>query len=192
IAGRTFVSLEFGVESIYDDTLRRVNRGHDYAAFLRAIEMTRGRSIHIGTHLILGFPWETRDQWLAMADEMSRVGIDALKIHHLHIVRGTALAAEYSRKPFRVLAYDEYLDLLCEFVERLDPGIVIERMFGEAPFGLLVAPNWRRNKNDLVLDIKRIFEERNVRQGAKALIPSEQRRVSNPASAIVRRAFPQI
>jgi radical SAM superfamily enzyme len=98
---------------------------------------------------------------------MSRARIDALKIHHLHIVRGTALAAEYARQPFRVLDYHEYLDLLCEFVERLDPHIVIERMFGEAPFGLLVAPNWRRNKNDLVLDIKRIFEERNVRQGAK-------------------------
>ena len=167
IAQRTFVSLEFGVESIYDDTLRRVNRGHDYSAFLYAMEMTRGRSIHIGAHLILGFPWETREQWLAMADEMSHVGVDALKIHHLHIVRGTALAAEYMRQPFRVLGYEEYLDLLCEFVERLDPNIVIERMFGEAPFGLLVAPNWRRTKNDLVRDIKRIFEERDVWQGRR-------------------------
>src|SRR5215467_13818378 len=167
IAQRTFVSLEFGVESIYDDTLRRVNRGHNYAAFLRAMQLTRGRSIHIGAHLIIGFPWETRDQWLAMADEMSRVGIDAIKIHHLHIVRGTALAAEYARQPFHVLGYDEYLDLLCDFVERLDPNIVIERMFGEAPLGLLVAPNWHRNKNDLVLDIKRKFDERDVRQGRK-------------------------
>jgi uncharacterized protein len=167
IARRTFVSLELGVESIYDETLRRVNRGHDYAAFLRAIEMTRGRSIHIGTHLILGFPWETREQWLAMADEMSRVGVDAIKIHHLHIVRGTALAAEYARQPFPVLNYQEYLALLCDFIERLDPKIVIERMFGEAPLGLLVAPNWRRTKNDLVLDIKRKFEERDVWQGAK-------------------------
>jgi radical SAM protein (TIGR01212 family) len=167
IARTTFVSLEFGVESIYDDTLRRVNRGHNYAAFLRAMELTRGRSIHIGAHLILGFPWETREQWLAMADEMSRVGVDALKIHHLHIVRGTALAAEYARQPFRVLDYEEYLDLLCEFVDRLDSRIIIERMFGEAPFGLLVAPTWRRNKNDLVLDIQRKFEERDVRQGAK-------------------------
>src|SRR6267142_416313 len=166
IEQRTFVSLEFGVESIYDETLRRVNRGHDYAAFLTAMELARGRSIHIGAHLILGFPWETREQWLAMADEMSRARVDALKIHHLHIVRGTALAAEYSREPFRVLGYDEYLDLLCDFVERLDPRIVIERMFGEAPFGLLVAPTWRRNKNDLVLDIQRKFEERDVRQGA--------------------------
>jgi radical SAM protein (TIGR01212 family) len=167
IAQRTFVSLEFGVESIYDDTLRRVNRGHDYQAFLNAIEWVRGRSIHIGAHLILGFPWETRNQWLSMAAEMSRAGVDALKIHHLHIVRGTALAAEYARNPFRVLGYEEYLDLLCDFIERLDPKIVIERMFGEAPYGLLVAPNWKRTKNDLVLDIQRKFEERDVWQGAK-------------------------
>jgi radical SAM superfamily enzyme len=65
-----------------------------------------------------------------------------------------------------VLGYEEYLDLLCDFIERLDPKIVIERMFGEAPFGLLVAPNWRRTKNDLVRDIKRIFEERDIRQGS--------------------------
>lgn len=167
IAQHTFVSLEFGVESIYDETLQRVNRGHDYATFLRAMELVRGRSIHIGAHLVLGFPWETRDQWLAMADEISRAGVDMVKIHHLHIVRGTALAAEYSRNPFRVLGYEEYLDLLCDFIERLDPQIVIERLFGEAPPGLLVAPNWKRTKNDLVRDIRRKFEERDVRQGSQ-------------------------
>jgi uncharacterized protein len=169
IAQRTFVSLEFGVESIYDDTLRRVNRGHDYGAFLRAIALTRGRSIHIGAHLILGFPWETREQWLAMADEISRVGVDALKIHHLHIVRGTALAAEYARRPFRILAYDEYLELLCDFIERLDSAIVIERLFAKAPTGLLVAPRWKRTKSDLVKDIHKKFEQRDVWQGAKSL-----------------------
>jgi radical SAM protein (TIGR01212 family) len=167
IGRRTFVSLEFGVESIYDETLRRVNRGHDYAAVLRAMELTRGKSFHVGAHLILGFPWETRDQWLAMADEVSRLNLAMVKIHHLHIVRGTALAAEYSRNPFRVLDYEEYLDLLADFVERLDSRIVIERMFGEAPFGLLVAPNWNRSKNDLVLDIQKKFEERGVIQGSK-------------------------
>jgi uncharacterized protein len=177
-ARQTFVSLEFGVESIHDDTLRRVNRGHDYAAVLRAMSLVRETSLHIGAHLILGFPWETRDQWLAMADEMSRLGVDMLKIHHLHIVRGTALAAEYGRRPFTVLGYEEYLDLLCDFVERLDPRIVIERMFGEAPFGLLVAPNWGRNKNDLVLDIQKKFEERNVWQGAKR----ESDQSANPQS----------
>jgi radical SAM protein (TIGR01212 family) len=167
IARHTFVSLEFGVESIYNDTLSRVNRGHDYETFLRAVRMTQGHSIHIGAHLILGFPWETREQWLAMAGEMSRVGIDALKIHHLHIVRGTALAAEYMRRPFRLLEYEEYLDLLCDFVERLEPRIVIERLFGEAPRGLLIAPNWHRTKNEIVRDIQKKFEECNVWQGAK-------------------------
>ncbi len=73
IGRQTFVSLEFGVESIYDDTLRRVNRGHDYAAVLRAVNLVRGTSLHLGAHLILGFPWETREQWLSMADEMSRL-----------------------------------------------------------------------------------------------------------------------
>lgn len=167
IAQRMLVSLEFGVESIYDDTLRRVNRGHDYGAFLRAMSLTRGRSMQVGAHLVLGFPWETREQWLAMADEMSRVGIDSLKIHHLHIVRGTALAAEYSRQPFLVLAYEEYLELLCEFVERLDQNIVIERLFGEAPLELLVAPNWGKDKNALVKDLARKFEERDVWQGSR-------------------------
>jgi uncharacterized protein len=166
-ARQTFVSLEFGVESIYDETLRRVNRGHDYAAVLRAMEMVRRTSLHIGAHLILGFPWETREQWLAMADEMSRLGVDMVKIHHLHVVRGTALAAEYARQPFRVLGYEEYLDLLCDFIERLDSRIVIERMFGEAPFSLLVAPQWGRTKNDLVIDIQKKFDGRDVRQGAK-------------------------
>jgi len=108
-----------------------------------------------------------------MADEMSRLRVDMVKIHHLHIVRGTALAAEYTRQPFRVLEYDEYLDVLCEFVERLDPRIVIERMFGEAPFGLLVAPNWNKGKNDLVLDIQKRFEERNVIQGSRFKLTRE-------------------
>jgi len=170
---RTFVSLEFGVESIYDETLRRVNRGHNYAAVRRAVDLVKGTSLHLGAHLILGFPWETREQWLSMADEMSRLRVDMVKIHHLHIVRGTALAAEYTRQPFRVLEYDEYLDVLCEFVERLDPRIVIERMFGEAPFGLLVAPNWNKGKNDLVLDIQKRFEERNVIQGSRFKLTRE-------------------
>jgi hypothetical protein len=165
LGGRTFVSLEFGVESIYDDTLRRVNRGHDYNAVVRAMDMLKGSGLHVGAHLVLGFPWETRDQWLAMADAVSALGVDMVKIHHLHIVRGTALAAEYARQQFRVLDYEEYLDLLCDFVERLDSRIVIERLFGEAPLNLLVAPNWNRTRNDLVLDIQQRFEERDVIQG---------------------------
>ena len=167
IARKTLVSLEFGVESIFNETLRRINRGHDYSAFIRAMDLTRGREFHTGAHLILGFPWETREQWLSMADEMSRVGIDSLKIHHLHVVSGTAMARQYIEQPFPLMSFEEYLDLICEFIERLKPSIVIERLFGEAPLGLLVAPNWGKTRNQVIHEIRQRMEELDVIQGAK-------------------------
>lgn len=166
LAEDTFVSIEFGLESIYDDTLRRVNRGHDYRAFLDAMELVRGTRLHVATHIILGFPWETREQWLNMADEVSRQPIHALKIHHLHLVRGTALARQYLQSPFPLLGFEEYVELLGEFLERLRPDIIVERLFGEAPLQLLVAPRWNRTKNQMILDVRRALEERNVVQGS--------------------------
>ena len=167
IGRSTFVSLEFGVESIYDETLRRVNRGHSYTDFVDAMDLARDRSFHTGAHIILGFPWETREQWLAMADRLSGIGLDLVKIHHLHIVKGTALAREHMEKPFRLMNFEEYLDLVCDFVERLEPSIVIERLFGEAPLGLLVAPNWGRTRNQVIQGIRQRMEERDLVQGSK-------------------------
>ena len=167
IGRSTFVSLEFGVESIYDETLRRVNRGHSYSDFVDAMDLTRDRSFHTGAHIILGFPWETREQWLAMADRLSGIGLDLVKIHHLHIVKGTALAREHMEKPFRLMNFEEYLDLVCDFVERLEPSIVIERLFGEAPLGMLVAPNWGRTRNQVIQGIRQRMEERDLLQGSK-------------------------
>jgi hypothetical protein len=165
LARDTTVFLEFGVESIYDETLRRVNRAHDYQSFLTAMDLCRGRSFLVGAHLILGFPWETRQQWLAMADEMSRVGVETLKIHHLHLVRGTALAKEHMEHPFRLMTFDEYADLVCDFIMRLDPAIVVERLFGEAPGGMLVAPDWRMDRNQIMDGLRRRMEDRDVVQG---------------------------
>jgi radical SAM protein (TIGR01212 family) len=184
IARDTMVSLEFGLESIYDETLKRVNRAHDYGAFLRAMDLCRGKSFHIGAHVIVGFPWETREQWLAMADEISRVGVNMLKIHHLHLVRGTALATEHLQNPFRLLTFDEYADVVCDFVERLDPAIVIERFFGEAPGGMLVAPDWDMDRNQMIAGIRRRMEERDVRQGAvyQGASPTVSRRSTNRGS----------
>ena len=166
IGRSTFVSLEFGVESVYDETLRRVNRGHRYSDFVQAMDLARGRSFRTGAHIIMGFPWETRQQWLAMAGEMSQAGIDMLKIHHLHLVKGTPLAREHLDKPFRLMSFDENLDLICDFVERLSPSIVIERLFGEAPLGMLVAPNWGRTRNEVIQGIRKRMDERNVVQGS--------------------------
>jgi len=168
ISKHTTVTLEFGVESTNDDTLRRVNRQQSYSDFLRAMSWCRGKSFMVGAHLILGFPWESREEWLGMADEMSRVGVDMIKVHHLHLVRGTPLAHEYLRSPFPLLTFDEYADLVSDFVERLDPGIVVERLFGEAPGGMLVAPDWKMDRNQIMDGIRARFEARNVVQGSKA------------------------
>lgn len=167
LAAERLVCLEFGVESIYDSTLARVNRAHDYQAFVDAMALSRGRRFHTGAHLILGFPWETRDQWLTMAEEVSRTGIDMVKIHHLHLVRGTALAREHLEHPFRLLSFPEYADLVCDFIERLRPDVIIERLFGEAPPDLLVAPRWGLSRDEVLAGLRRRMAERNVLQGAK-------------------------
>jgi len=165
LAQRYFVTLEYGLESIYDQTLVRINRGHDFQCWLNAIRLTRNRGIAIGTHLILGFPWESRDEMLAMAGAVSEVGLDFLKLHHLHVVRHTALGREYERRPFALMGYQEYLDLVVDFLERLDPRLRIERLFGLAPEDLLLGPRWDRTKAAIQYDIEQALVNRNTHQG---------------------------
>jgi uncharacterized protein len=165
LARTKFVTLEYGLESIYDPTLARINRGHDYACWLRALEKTRGRGIHIAAHLILGFPWESREEILAMAGAISEVGLDFLKLHQLHVVQGTMLAREFCREPFRLLSFEEYLELVAVFLERLHPSIKLERLFGIAPDELLIAPRWRKSKAEIQYGIEQTLEARRTWQG---------------------------
>ena len=160
-----FVTLEYGLESIYDRTLARINRGHDFDCWLNAIQRTRNRGIYLCTHLILGFPWESRAEMLAMAPVVSDSGIDFLKLHHLHIVRHTALGREYQNQPFRLLAYREYLDLLVEFLEVLNPAIRLERLFGLAPEDQLLGPHWGKTKAEIQYEIERTLAGRDTYQG---------------------------
>jgi radical SAM superfamily enzyme len=102
-----------------------------------------------------------------MADAMSRAGVDMVKVHHLHLVRGTALADEYLKSPFPLLTFDDYADLVSDFVDRLAPDIVVERLFGEAPGGMLVAPDWKMDRNQIMDGIRARFEERDVVQGSR-------------------------
>jgi radical SAM protein (TIGR01212 family) len=165
LARSRFVTLEYGLESIYDETLERINRGHDFQCWADAMRRTRGRGIALCTHLILGFPWETREQILAMADPVSKSGLAFLKLHHLHIVRHTALGREYLEEPFRVLEYGEYLELVVDFLERLTPAIRIERLFGLAPEEQLLAPRWGKTKAEIQYDIERRLAARDTWQG---------------------------
>ncbi len=165
LARTHFVSLEYGLESVHDGTLARINRGHDYACWLDAVARTRGRGIHVGAHVILGFPWESRPEMLAMAPAVSGAGIDLLKLHHLQIVRDTELAAQYSRHPFLLLGYAEYIDLVVEFLEMLSPSICLERLFALTRDDLLIGPRWDKTKAEIQHDIEHELARRETWQG---------------------------
>jgi len=167
LAKRLFVTVEYGIESIHDKTLRFTNRAHDYATTQWAMAMSQGRGLYIGAHIILGFPTETKDDMLATAEEISTLGIDFLKIHNLHIVKGTRLGKMYLERPFPVFEYQEYLDLLCQFLERLSPRMVIERFVAETPPELLIAPRWGKPKAQILADIERRLAERESFQGKR-------------------------
>jgi len=149
LAEKYFVTIEYGLQSASDETLRRINRGHDVASWRNAVAMTRGRGIYIGTHLILGFPWESREEALSGARVVSEEGIDFLKLHHLHIVHGSTLAEEYLKRPFHLPDLEQYAELTAAFLKRLSPDIYIERLFATAPAGQLIAPVWGKSKAEI-------------------------------------------
>lgn len=165
LAKHCYVSLEFGIESIYDKTLEFMNRGHDYQSVLDAIEMSKGRGFEIGAHIIVGMPTETREEMLAMAGEVSSLGIDVFKVHNLHIVRNTPLARMYRKEPFSLFNFEEYIDFIIEFLERLSPDMVIERLFTDTPHQLLIAPDWGKSHLQILQAIETELERKDTYQG---------------------------
>jgi len=163
LARHCFVTVEYGLQSASEETLRRVNRGHDVRCWRDAVARTRGRGIHVGTHLILGFPWESREEALAGAEAVSAAGVDFLKLHHLHIVRGSRLAEEYLARPFPLPTLEGYAELVADFLERLSPAVCIERLSGSAPAGLLLAPAWGKGKAEIQRVIERAVAARKAR-----------------------------
>lgn len=142
LSRRALVIMEYGLESCNDETLRRVNRGHDFACGKRAIEETHKRGIYTCAHLILGLPGEDKAEMLRQADVVSSLPIDILKLHQLQIVRGTAMAREYEQHPFHTFTLEEYVDLLADYLPRLRDDMVMERFVSETPPKLLMAPRW--------------------------------------------------
>ncbi|HES60054.1 MAG TPA: TIGR01212 family radical SAM protein, partial [Caldithrix sp.] len=166
------ITIEYGLESFSDDTLKKINRGHDVQAYLNALELTKDRDVKICTHMIFGFPWENKDHWLETADKLSALDFDFLKIHQLHVVKNTVLADMYQKKPFQFMKPDEYIDLIIEFLERLNPEIVIQRLFGEAPPRILIAPRWGIRNTQLVQMLESKMEDKDSWQG-KQFISSD-------------------
>ncbi|MEW6215247.1 MAG: TIGR01212 family radical SAM protein [Nitrospirota bacterium] len=165
IAERYFILIEYGIQSIYDRTLEFINRGHDYNTFLKALDMTKNRGIFIGAHVIVGFPTETKEEMLLMADEVSHIPIDFLKIHQLQVIKDTPLEIIYRENPFNIFDYEEYLEFIAEFIERLSPRIVLQRLFATAPDNILIAPRWRKSRQEILRDIEKRLESKDIFQG---------------------------
>lgn len=165
LAQRHFVLLEIGLQSSHDSTLLDINRGHDYGCFLDALDRIRDKGIHLGAHIILGLPGESRSMMLETADRISHLSLDCVKIHDLHIVRGTKLEERYGKDPFPMMDRVDYIDLVCRFLEHLSPRIAIARLFASTPKELLLAPTWAVDNSRLLQDIQSYLEEKDIRQG---------------------------
>lgn len=139
---RTFLLMEYGVETANDATLRLINRGHDFACARQAVERTHQRGILTGAHVILGLPGEDAAESLRQAPVISSLPIDILKIHQLQIVKGTRLVALYEEKPFHVYTVEEYLDLIARYISLLRDDLILERFVSQCPPDKLIAPRW--------------------------------------------------
>jgi uncharacterized protein len=164
-AGRTHLSVEFGLQTVHDRSLAWMNRGHDYGAFLDAVARSRGRRFQIGAHVILGLPDESREDMLTTARELARLELDSVKIHHLYAVRGTPLVQQVCRGEVRLMERDEFVETVIDFLELLPPGMIIERIGGDAPSEFLVGPAWSLDKPGLLAAVQSALERRDTWQG---------------------------
>lgn len=139
---RTFLIVEYGLESANDDTLLRINRGHTWAQSRAAVCKTAERGIRVGAHLILGLPGEDHDELMRQADEIARLPLTTLKLHQLQIIRGTRMAAEYEACPWPMPTVEEYIDLVLEYISHLPRELILERFVSSSPASLLIAPRW--------------------------------------------------
>jgi len=168
LSKKHFISLEFGVESTLNKTLLAINRCHTFEDSKTAYENCANKGIHLGAHLIIGLPGETRAELLNHATEISKLPIDTLKMHHLQIVKQTVMAVQYKRNPenFDLFTSEDYIDFISDFIGFLRPDISIERFASEAPYDLLIAPKWNQMKNfEVVAKIDQKLAEKNTWQG---------------------------
>jgi hypothetical protein len=176
---RYMVWIEYGLQSIHDHTLAAIRRGHDAAAFRRAVEATRGRGILTCAHIILGLPGESGAHMRRTARAVAALGLDGIKIHLLYVVRGTALARLHQRGEYRCLSQSEYVDRVCEVLERLPPRMVIQRLTGDPHPGELLAPDWALHKRETLDLIHARLKQRGSYQGK--LFTGEEREADGAA-----------
>ena len=168
LSKKSYVAVEYGIESCYNKTLKRINRGHSFEDSVTALKKTAALGINTGAHFILGLPGETREEMLDQVDIISGLPLKTVKFHQLQIIKGTAMEKEFENNPgdFELFSWEEYLDFFTTFLERLNPAIVVERFTGEAPPRFLKGEGWGRKRTDQIVNlIEKRLEELNTWQG---------------------------
>lgn len=168
LSANRYIMVEYGIESCYDTSLKRINRGHTFTEAEKAIRLTHQYGIHTGAHIIFGLPGETRMQMLDEAEILSALPLDSIKFHQLQIIKGTVMEKDFKLHPedYQLFTLDEYIDFVVSFAEKLHPGIVIERFTSEAPPRFQAGPVWGNLRADEVQRlIENCFEARNTWQG---------------------------
>ena len=168
LAADHYLAVEYGVQTSHDRSLDWMNRGHHYDVFLDAMQRSRGRGFEIGAHVILGLPGESRADMLATAAEMTRVGVDVIKMHNLYAVKGTPYGEQVAAGELSVMELDDYISTLVDFLELLPSTCVVQRISGEAPPDYLIAPQWCLDKPLILKTLDAEFTRRDTWQGKLA------------------------
>lgn len=166
---RVFVLVEYGIESTYDETLRRINRGHDFACTKRIVEKTAERGILCGGHIIMGLPGEKREDIIRQAPIISSLPLNILKIHQMQIIRDTPLAQQYLSDPTICQLYDvdEYIRLIGDYLPYLRKDLILERFVSQSPKALLIAPQWGLKNHEFTDRLNKYLAEHHIFQGER-------------------------
>jgi len=168
LSKKMFVSIEIGIESVHDETLRKINRGHDFQCAVDILQKIKERNIHAGAHFIFGLPEETPEMWLEDVKTINKLPLNSIKFHQLQIIKGTQMEKEYLENPklFYPFTMNTYIEFIVDLVERLNPNFAIERFAGEVPPRFLTVNHWGTIRYDVVLQkIVKEFERRGTYQG---------------------------
>lgn len=169
LSKKTFLLVEYGIESTYNDTLKRINRGHDFECTIDTVNRTHKRGIMTGGHVILGLPGENREKIIRQAEIVSSLPLTTLKMHQLQLIKGTRMAHEFEICPadFHLYTADEYIDLILDYIEHTRPDMVLERFISQSPKELLIAPDWGLKNHEFTNRLRNRMIERDIYQGKK-------------------------
>jgi radical SAM protein (TIGR01212 family) len=173
LAERTYLSVEYGMQTIHDRSLDWMNRGHHHDSMIDAMARSRNRGFEIGAHVILGLPGESHDDMMATAREVGRLGVDAVKIHNLYCVKNTPLADQVARGEVRLMERVEYVRTVVDFIELLPPTMIVDRISGDAPPDYFVGPSWCLDKPAVKTAVLAEFARRGTGQGRTAGVEND-------------------